>query len=261
MRLVVVSPSRKRPESAAATVALMPVDQVCVAEAEVDAYAAAMRATGVEVPILPHPDAVVGGGWTYRWVLEHVDADCVVFCDDDIKRCVCLVGRRPRIIRTKDAIRQILENSAEICGESGGSLFSYAITANILDFVPMDPLHLSKGGGAVKGVFRKPGCGFFDPELIYHIDADLALTALLKQRFVYKDTRFCFEAHLQANWGGSQDLFGPERYKKDVRYLTRKWGPPTGDVWELRDTDVKGLQGAPIIRAITHVTRKQSLSL
>jgi hypothetical protein len=233
----------------------MPVDIVSVAESEVAAYRAGLPEG---FPILPHPDDVVGYGSVCRWILQTVDADPVVYCDDDVTGVVCLVGRRSRKITDRDAIRQILTNAATVCQGMGARLFSFAITANVLDFYPDEPFLLNKGGGPVRGVFGKDSG--YDPRLTYHVDPDLTLTCLLRDRLVFKDTRFCFEAHFQDNLGGSQDLFSPEIFNRDVRRIHRKWGPPE-KYWKLRDTKKKGPQGFPIRRLQTCVSRRQGLSI
>ena len=82
-----------------------------------------------------------------RWILERYKQRCVVIFDDDIHRVVCLVGRKARIIEEPAAIRRILLNSANIAEAIGATLFSYAITANILDFFPYDPFAFIKANG------------------------------------------------------------------------------------------------------------------
>ena len=259
MTVVVVCPSRKRPDSCRRTVMTMPVDVVSVAASEVPAYERVLASVpdALRPAVLSHPDEIVGGGQVYRWLLEQSEADWVVYCDDDITAVSCLVGKRVRRITDRDAIRRIIEETATVATGMGARLFSYAINANILNFIPYDPFNLGKGGGPVKGVSGRDGG--FDPSLTYHIDGDIALTCLFRDRVVLKDTRFCFDSHVHTNMGGSQDLFSTAAWKRDTRYIAEKWGGESPRTWHLKHTGHKGIQGFPIVKMITTVRRRQRL--
>ena len=134
--LKVVIPSRRRVESCRLAFSLVPFADICVAEEERADYKEFGRA------LWTHPDTVTGVAHVRRWILEQYKQRCVVIFDDDVYRVSCLVGRKSRRIDDPAAIRRILLNSAAIAEGIGASLFSYAITANILDFMPYDPFAL-----------------------------------------------------------------------------------------------------------------------
>lgn len=258
VEMKVVCVSRKRADSCENTVRTMPIDLVCVAEGERADYRTALDASPDErvrnTPIVTHPDSVVGGCAVFGWVTKNIKTQCVVCCDDDITRVICMVGRRPRRIRDVRAIRQILQNAAEITYGMGARMFTFALTDSVLDFMSSDPFQLAKGGGPCKGYFG--GDGEFDPSLRYHGDGDHLLTCLLRDRYVFKDTRFRIASQMHTNPGGSADLFSKEAFDRDCAYLKKKWG---GKYFYFKDTGRLGLHGFPIYYMITTVQRRQPL--
>jgi hypothetical protein len=241
--LQVVIPSRRRVESCRRSFQLAPFAAICVAEEEKEDYAEFGPALST------HPDQVTGVSAVRRWILERYKQRCVVIFDDDIHRVVCLVGRKARVIEEPAAIRRILFNSANIAAAIGATLFSYAITANILDFFPYDPFAFIKANGPCLGFV---GRGILpDPALSHNTDADLSLQALLKDRFVWQDTRFMFEHRIMTNSGGNRHVISKESWARDRKYLKRKWGE------YLQEKDSGGVTRM----VVSNVARRQKLSL
>ena len=240
--LKVVIPSRRRVESCRLAFSLVPFADICVAEEERADYKEFGRA------LWTHPDAVTGVAHVRRWILEQYKQRCVVIFDDDVYRVSCLVGRKSRRIEDPAAIRRILLNSAAIAEGIGASLFSYAITANILDFMPFDPFALLKANGPCLGFVGRRILP--DPELSHNTDADLSLQALLKDRFVWQDTRFMFEHRIMTNAGGNRHVITKERWQRDRQHLKRKWGE------YLEEKDSGGVSRM----VIANVARRQKLT-
>jgi hypothetical protein len=242
-QMQVVIPSRRRVESCRRSHELVPFAQVCVAEEEKQDYAEFGPA------LITHPDEVTGVAAVRRWILERYKQRCVVIFDDDVLRVTCLVGRKCRRIEEPAAIRRILLNSATIAEAMGASLFSYAITANVLDFFPYDPFSFLKANGPCLGFIGRAILP--DPALSHNTDADLTLQALLKTRFVWQDTRFMFEHKIMTNAGGNRHVITKESWAHDRRYLKRKWG----EYLEEKDS------GGVTRMVIANVARRQKLSL
>lgn len=216
--LQVVIPSRRRAETCRHALTLVPDAIVSVAESEVPDY----RDLPLTRPLLVHPDSVTGVAAVRRWVLETVPNQCVIIFDDDVMKVSCLVGRSPREITDPVAIARILENTAEIAAGIGAPLFSYAITANILEFRPWDPFGFIKVNGPCLGFVGRR----ILPDLALHhnTDCDLTLQTMLVGRYAWQDTRFMFEHRIMTNVGGNRHMISEETWAQDRRYLARKWG-------------------------------------
>ena len=241
--LKIIIPSRRRVESCRRSFQLVPSADVCVAEEEKGDYAEFGGALST------HPDEVTGVSNVRRWILQHYKQRCVIIFDDDVLRVSCLVGRKTRRIEDPAAIHRILLNSATIAEAMGASLFSYAITANVLDFFPYDPFSFLKANGPCLGFI---GRGILpDPALSHNTDADLTLQALLKTRFVWQDTRFMFEHKIMTNSGGNRHVISKESWARDRKYLKRKWG----DYLQEKDS------GGVTRMVVSNVARRQKLSM
>jgi hypothetical protein len=226
--LKVVIPSRKRTESCRRSFSLVPFADVCVAEEEKGDYAEFGQALST------HPDEVTGVSAVRRWILERYKQRCVVIFDDDVLRVSCLVGRKTRQIKDPAAIHRILFNSATIADAMGAGLFSYAITANVLDFFPYDPFSFLKANGPcpVSSAADPP-----DPALSHNTDADLTLQALLKTRFVWQDTRFMFEHKIMTNSGGNRQRHQQGKLGARSKYLKRSGAITSGKGFRRRHAD------------------------
>ncbi|HWP59507.1 MAG TPA: hypothetical protein VNL14_16565 [Candidatus Acidoferrales bacterium] len=214
--LRIVIPSRKRVESCRRAFRLVPSAEVCVAESEAEDYREFRAA------LTTHPDDVAGVSRVRRWILEHRKEKCVVIFDDDVSRVICLVGRKARVITDPVAVYRIIFNAASIAEGIGVSLFSFAITPNILNFFPYDPFGFLKANGPCLGFVGRRLLP--DTALSHNTDADLTLQALLKDRIVWQDTRFMFEHQIMTNAGGNRHAISAGSWSADRHYLKRKWG-------------------------------------
>lgn len=222
---------------------LVPSAQVCVAESEAEDYAQFAKALRL------HPDSVTGIGPVRRWILDNYRNECVVTFDDDITHVLCLVGRRARKITDPEAIYQIIQNASVIARQIGVSLFSFAITGNILNFSPDDPFGLTHAHGPCLGfVGRKI---LPDMRLYHSTDADLTVEALFKDRIVWQDTRFMFQHSFMSNRGGNRHMITQETWASDMKLLKRKWGKY-----------IKESVSSGVTRVVVdNITRRQRMSL
>jgi hypothetical protein len=241
--LAVVIPSRRRVESCRRAHQLAPSARICVAQEEAADYAEFGRA------LVTHPDSVTGVAAVRTWVLRHWQERAVVILDDDVHRVKCLVGRHARDIEDPGAIRRILLNAAEIAEGVGAVLFSFAITPNILEFMPDDPFGFIKVNGPCLGFVGRDCL----PDLVLHhnTDGDLTLQGLLKVRRNWQDTRFMFEHRIMTNQGGNRHMISNETWARDRAHLRRKWGPYI-------DEQESGGVTRIVVR---NITRRQKLAL
>ncbi len=212
----VVIPSRKRAGILPGALRLFPDASVCVAESERADYAAFE-------PLVVHPDSVVGVTRVRQWILDNYTDETILFVDDDTIGCVSLVNpRRVTKIENPDDIRQIVENAELIAKEIGASLFGFNRSPNQMQLMPMDPVSFSR--------WFDPPMGFIgrkhklDQTLPTRADVEVLLQALLKDRILYSDRRFCF-LHKRFTMAGG-NTFGRD-YSADlaeIRLIQARWG-------------------------------------
>lgn len=219
MRIII--PSRRRLGKCRHAFLLVPSATVLVAESEAGDY----REFGKSLHT--HPDSIAGIGALDRWSLKHYQEKCIVFFDDDITRVICLVGRRRRIITDPASIYVLIHNTATIAESIGISLFSFALNANILSFNPHDPFDLTKAVGPCLGFIGRRILP--DPRLGQR-DTDITLQALLKDRCMWRDTRFYFDHGFQTNVGGNRSVTTKKRWEQDLKLLKKKWGSYIAEV-------------------------------
>ena len=246
LRIVIMS--RKRSETCRHVAEVLARSAtVCIAESEAADYAWAGSR------LVTHPDHVDGMGPVRHWILTHFTERAVVLLDDDVKHVVSLVGRRARKITDSDAIRQIILNAAQIAHGSDFTCFSFAITENLLDFVPHDPFGFTKANGPCLGFVGRRILP--DPQMVHYTDCDITLQALLRDRAVWQDKRFAFVHSFQSNVGGGTHMHTTEKSNQMLAVLRRKWGSPGPDrIW---DHVVSGGK----TRTVAKVTRRQPLEV
>jgi hypothetical protein len=246
--LRVVIMSRKRVESCKHVFSLVPYAYVTVAEDEKNDYSF--------VPpdqLILHANNLEGIGPIRAWILERFSERAVVIMGDDIKSVSSLVGKRSRKIKDPEAILQILLNAAEIAEGIGCTCFSFAITANLLDFEAQEPFGFVKANGPCLGFVGRNVLP--DARLKHYTDVDITLAALLKDRVVWQDRRFAFDHSFQSNLGGGTHLHSTADSEWYLKYLTQKWGSPGKDrIWDVQKSGGK-------TRTIARVRRRQKLEL
>lgn len=216
----IVIPSRQRADLCRKTVRLFPSDRitVCVDESEVDDYTKA----NVGCPIVPHPP-LASMNRIREWMLQHFPARCLVQCDDDVKGLWCMIGQKPRRITEPAALFQIIYNSAAIADELGLSIFTYnCIGANTRYLFEFDPFRFNRVEASFYGTIGRDI--HFDTALRLHGDVDLTLTALLKERIVWMDSRFSVDRDFMTLAGGNSVNRGAGQSEIAQSYLKQKWG-------------------------------------
>lgn len=243
MRVVIAS--RRRSEVCQHIAALVPRATIYVAEEEAEDYAWAGKR------LVTHPDRITGIGPVRCAMLRTFKEKCIVSLDDDVRRVWSLVGRRSRKITDPEAIWMILFQAAVVTQELGISCFSFATTPNILDFVPHDPIGLTKALGPCLGFVGRNIIP--DESMDHQTDTDLSLQCCMKDRFVWQDCRFAFEHSFQSNAGGGTHKLSAADFEKYLKILERKWGSK-GLYWD-------AVESAGKLRTIIRVRRRQTIEL
>lgn len=226
-QLQIVVCSRARIPSCKHVLTLLPASaKICVYESESEAYGAEF---GVD-RLLICQDEKASQPAKAAWVQQHVHSMGVIFVDDDVKCCWCLVGRKPRRIDDPASVGRILMGTAWLAYEAGVSCFSYSPTTNPLKFHQFDPLGMDRVAGPVVGIIGRKV--LFDEQLPALGDVDLNLTALLQDRWAIQDRRYAFETSEVAT-GGSSNMRTADKIAESKSMLAKKWGG-TGKNWESR---------------------------
>lgn len=212
-----VIPSRGRADSVAdKTLKLFPDALVCVGESEAAAYRA------VTDNLLVHPDEVVGIGPLRQWVLDHVDDPVCVMLDDDIKAVYLKTDIRMRKIMDPDHVRAIVERVAICARDAGARVFGFAQAQSPMEYKAFEPFALSTWVGGVVGVIGRELR--YDTSLILRADIDFCLKSLLRDRFVWVETRYCFQHIRFAGRGGNASNRSSERHRREIDLLLKRWG-------------------------------------
>lgn len=237
----VVIPSKSRVKECAIALTLFPDALVVVNEEQLHLY----KPLGCE--LLAHPASLFGIGPLKTWILDHIADETVFFVDDDVKWVRVAVGRETRadVIRDPGDVRQIIENAAEIARGIGAPVFGFDQTGgDTRKFASGNPFRLSGWVGAAMGIIGRDIR--FDPNLYIRADIDFCLSAMLKRRIIFQDTRFSFIHQSRFTYHGGNSLSrSGERNRHELQYLKRKWG----SALEFKQT-------ATTLRVIVRVKRK-----
>lgn len=235
--LRVVIPSRKRSHIIGDNgLRLFPYATVSVAESELDEYAKVVPAE----QLTGRPDSVIGLGSIRQWILDNFDDEAIVFVDDDTSALVHLVAIVCTEIASVQSVAAVIENATNCAAEAGTSAFGFNQSPNVIFFSPLQPFVLNGWVASVWGVIGRRIR--FDPRVYQGVDTDFSLQALLTDRFVWRDDRFCFVVN-RWSLGGGNTPFRTTNYD----YLRRKWG---------KFLAVKNSKGT--IHTYPRVTRRQS---
>lgn len=248
MRIVI--PSRKRPQSCARALRLLPGALVCVDAAEEADYAPLCRAAGVD--LLLHPSDVAGIGPLRQWILDNVTDEVVFMVDDDVSELGVVAGRGTRHAQIRDpqAVAQVIANAAECAQVLGTPIFGFSQNgADVRKFRPQDPFVLATWVGGAIGVIGRELR--YDTELRLRADIDFCLQALLKYRCIFMDNRFAFVHQRFNNTGGNAHQRSGERNAYELAYLKHKWGK-----W----LEIRQAKETTLLR-ITRVQRRQNVRL
>lgn len=220
MGIRVVIPSKSRVGDCRTALALFPGATVVVNEEQAQQYEV------LGAPLLAHPKDLWGIGPLKNWILDHVDDECVFIVDDDVYQVRSPVGSptRSHVIRDPEAIRQFVENTAEIARGIGAPVFGFDQTGgDTRKFRPQDPMRFCGWVGAAMGIVGREIR--FDPELRIRADIDFCLTAQLRRRVIVMDGRFSFIHRKRWSYPGGNSLSrSGKRNQAELAYLQRKWG-------------------------------------
>lgn len=178
--------------------------------------------------LLAHPDLRLIE--TRNWILDNIDADCIVTFNDDVKTLHRMVGGG-KTYRDPDVIKAVVENTAHCCNDLGLGLFGWSLTSNASMIRPeIRPIRaaapISAHAWGITGPARERrldtdfrGCG----------DFDFTLQSLLDDRAVYCDTRWYFNCGgMSRGQGGQTGELGVQEFDDGQINLRRKWGNYVG---------------------------------
>ncbi len=212
-----VIPSRGRAQSIGEnTLRVVPDALVCVGESEAAAYGA------VTSNLLVHPDDVVGIGPLRQWVLDNVADPVVVMLDDDIKGVYWKGDIKQKRIDDPDHVRAVIERVAIMAADAGARVFGFAQAQSPMEYKAFEPFALSTWVGGVVGVIGRELR--YDTSLILRADIDFCLKSLLRDRFVWVETRYCFQHVRFAGRGGNASNRSSERHRREIDLLLKRWG-------------------------------------
>ena len=196
-----------------------------------------------------------GLGQLRQWINDHCTARCCVQCNDDVRGLRCLVGLRSRTIRDPATMFRVIWQTANDALAAGTKLFSYSPTLVPYRLDPFAPILLNRLEGALLGQIDRELR--YDPRVAQHDDIDLTLQGLLKLRFVWQDARYGPDHNFMTKSGGNSISRGQDRMKRELAYLTSKWGDCVG--YADRDSIAGKSAGVPRTTVMVHVQRKQAL--
>lgn len=224
------------------TLRLFPQATVCVAESERDDYAA------VSSSLLLHPDSVSGIGPLRQWVINTVgqQSRAVFMMDDDVTKCYALSGTFARQLWDREALVQLVANTAECAEAAGARIFGFNQAWDVRKYRPMHPFSLSSWIGGLIGFIGTDV--HYDQRLLLRADIDACLDSLQRHRIVWQDTRFAFEQKRFAGAGGNAVHRTSAQHAQELAWLQAKWG---------RHLSVKTSKAA--VRLAIHVTRRSQV--
>lgn len=237
----VVIPSKSRVKECATALALFPDATVVINAEQENLY----KPLGCE--LLMHPPSLSGIGPLKNWILDNIPDETVFVVDDDVRWMRVAVGRETKsdILRDPQDIRQIIENAAEIARGIGAPVFGFDQTGgDTRKNTPANPFRLCGWVGAAMGIVGRDLR--FDPNLHIRADIDFCLSALLKRRIIFQDTRFSFIHESRfTHPGGNSLIRSGERNRQELKYLKEKWG-----------TALEFKQTATTLRVVVKVKRR-----
>lgn len=213
----IVIPSRSRQDTIGeGALKIFPKALVCVAESERDAY------HRVTKNLLLHPDEVTGIGPLRQWILDNVNDEVVVQCDDDVHTVYSLVGFTKRNITNLTAIERIVYGTAQCAIDAKCSVFGFNQAWDVRKYKAMKPFAINSWAGGVIGfVGRKHR---YDVNLTLRADIDFCLQCLLKDRIVWIENRYSFVHRRWVGQGGNAANRSESRHEAEIAYLQKKWG-------------------------------------
>lgn len=238
----VVVPSKGRPQTVPTLSRLFPEAIWCLgAEEEADYLVPEDRK-------LIHMPGLIGIARKRQWILDQFGDETIFFIDDDVEYLWCNVGRTGRRIDDPKGIMQVVENAAHIAEELGTSVFGFNQAYDVRKIRTCDPFSVTGWAGTAIGVVGRDVK--FDESLKTQADIDFCLRVLLKKRFIWIDSRYCFAGAMFNQSGGSSLIRTAQEYERQMKIVLDRWNP-----WlEFR-------KGKTTNRLIVNVPRRQQLEI
>lgn len=216
-KLPIVIPSHKRADRVLTTqVVADPI--ICVPESQLEAYH--RHNPGIE--LLSHPDSVIGLTAKRQWIYEQL-GDVFMLDDDIVELKRIYTDGRP--IRNKQAVREIIEATADAAKRAGAYLFGFGKNPNPASYVSHKPINLT---GYITGCATGLIGGsklFYHPEIRCNEDYWISCLNAHYHRIIYQDTRFVFiQKDTFTNQGGLAEFRNLEAEEKDFELLVEHFG-------------------------------------
>ena len=200
--------------------------EVLVPESEREEYE-----SRIPNPVLTVPDSIEGLGRLRNWVLDSFDDETIVMIDDDIGKLYCLTGKNARRVEDPDEVVQVIANAAVMAKDAGLHVFGFSQT-DIRKYNGTTPFILTGWVGCVIGVI---GRKFRFRDDYFKVDIDMCLQAMMVDRVIWIDARYCFYQNRDNNMGGEREVpnrrqvQGIDRFSaEEVGSVSKMLEPPQG---------------------------------
>lgn len=141
--------------------------------------------------------------------------------DDDVIGCCSLTDRLLRELSPGE-MHDVIQSTARAAMEAGAPLFGFSQSLDLVPYKANDFIRLSFWAGSLVG-FTGP-YALWDERLRLRSDVDASLNAVLKHRFVWIDTRFCFMFDKDNLVGGNCKFRSAKVLSEDFARVAGKWG-------------------------------------
>ena len=172
--------------------------------------------------MLIHPPDLLGLPRKREWILQHVDAETVVFLDDDIDFLFIQCGLVGRRSYDPEVIRFVIDQTYGIAKGLGTSLFGFSVMADVRKYRATDPFLLKTWMDGCFGVIGRKY--HFNTNLKSRGDIDFALRVIEGDRFVWCDNRFAFSHDRFGKPGGMTGTRTADTDRQDLQTLMKEWG-------------------------------------
>lgn len=218
MEIKIVIPSHKRPDNVL-TKHVVSDSIVCVPESQAAEYAE----HNPEIEVVTHPDTVKGLTLKRQWIYDHFGD--VFMLDDDIKSMRRLYAQSDYLVKNKQLVREIIQNTAAAARQSGAFLFGFSKNPNPTSYRSMRPIELTGYiTGCATGLLKGSKL-FYDGRINCNEDYWISCLNAYHHRIIYKDTRFVFEqAGTFTSKGGLAEFRNMKAEEDDFNYLQEMFG-------------------------------------
>jgi hypothetical protein len=216
----VVILSRKRPHNMRTIRGLLPRALVCIDEREEADYAGLVP----KEQLILHPP-LDGVPRVWNWIIENLPHPVLFKVDDDMTVMRWLVPPE-RYVRDPDEIMAVIHNGAQVCADLGLGVFCFNPIKHpmMLDF-DRKPIRAT---GPAAGIFGVVNAARHRPMRVRfgaRAQIDWTMLALLYDRAIFTDLRYCFDAGLVfSGAGGNSSLYSTAHFSRVTKLLKEEWG-------------------------------------